>query len=128
MGNAATVEHTVKVDTHRPRLTSAVSPPMNRDGRSNAASTTVSFPCDDPVPGSGVANPPPAVILTEETAGTRVGSAGCADVGTVRSGLRENSVRGVMVREETAGTLVTWPRPFADLGTDDRPLDFRAPG
>ena len=80
VGNVATVEHTVKVDTRRPSLTSTVSPPMNRDGWSNAASTTVSFACDDPVPGSGVANPPPAVILTEETADTRVDSGECADV------------------------------------------------
>ena len=103
VGNVADpVEHTVKVDTRRPLLTAGVSPPMNADGWSNGASTTVSFTCADPMPGSGVASPPPEVILTDETAGTELESGPCVDV----AGNATPSVRATVRIDQTV-PLVT---------------------
>ena len=72
--------YTFKIDSRPPVVAATVSPSPNADGWNNSA-TSVTFPCNDPSPGSGVDQPATGDASVEiETAGTDVTSSGCTDV------------------------------------------------
>ena len=70
----------MKIDSRPPTAAARVSPAPNDDGWNNTTAT-VSFTCNDPVPGSGIVQPATGGgSVAVETAGTQFTSAGCTDL------------------------------------------------
>jgi Ca2+-binding RTX toxin-like protein len=99
-----------KIDSRPPVAVATVAPPPNDDGWSNAE-TTVSFACDDPVPGSGVDTAATGGgSVDAETAGTDFTSGGCTDVA------------GLAATPVTVPVKIDWTAPALDgSGTDPAP-------
>ena len=99
-----------QIDSRPPVAVATVAPPPNGDGWSNAK-TTVSFTCDDPVPGSGVDSAATGdASVDAETAGTDFTSGGCTDVA------------GHAATPVTVPVKLDWTPPALDgSGTDPAP-------
>jgi len=82
-----------KIDSRPPVVSSTTSPPENADGW-RRSTTTITFGCDEPVPGSGLDEPATGGgSVDTETAGTKFTSGGCTDLAGNKAVPLETTVR-----------------------------------